>query len=252
MERQLQKAGERPWGGAQLIKLQDQLYEAIEAQFKSFNKNFVISGCEITGSANPFTIAPGIVFIDGNICKFEGAQVSSLSNPIYIDKTLTETTVKTYGDLIDRATEVHYLAIIGSTNKINLVSPLFWIDVVSPKSDSIIENSSSTLATSKAVYTLHEQLKPGTQKVFINSTVEGAYRKTNGSIRGFFTVVDVSPGQGAALFTLDNGWRPTVPLLVPVGSGHCIRVNTNGEVTLHSDGLPGVPGLYYQFEFMLS
>jgi hypothetical protein len=60
--------------------LQDEIYTTIASMFTSLGKNFVVSGCEVTEvDTDLVNISAGIVFIDGEFCRFDGALNVDLS-----------------------------------------------------------------------------------------------------------------------------------------------------------------------------
>ena len=254
MERQIQKPGKRPWGGAEFIKLQDELYKAIEAIFVPYNKNFVVSGCELSGSG-PFTLAPGVVFIDGNICEFEGASVASVSGPIFLNKQITETTNKVYGDLVSRPSEKHYKAIIGDDSVPYIEDPYMSnniSNVIAPISDSLGSNSSEVYASSKAAYLLNQAInntKPGSVHVGASSLAELKYRLADAIVQVKMTFPDQSPLQGATLFTFPSNYRPSDDILVSISLGGILKIATDGICTLFSGNVSAEPNTYYYFEF---
>ena len=254
MERQIQKIGKRPWGGAELIKMQDELYRAIEALFVPYGKNFVISGCKLSGSG-PYTLAPGIVFIDGNICEFEGATVASVGGPIYLNKQVLETTNKAYGDGVNRATEKHYKAIIGDDSVPYIEDPYMLNNIstiIAPISDSLGSNLSSTYASSKAAYLLNQAInatKPGSVQSGVSSLAELKYRLADAIVQVKMTFPEQSPLQGATLFTFPTNYRPSDDILVSISSGGVLKIATDGICTLFSGNVSAEPNTYYYFEF---
>jgi len=254
MERQIQKIGKRPWGGAELIKLQDELYKVIEAIFVPYNKNFVISGCELSGSG-PFTLAPGVVFIDGNICEFEGAVVASVSGPVYLNKQVLETTNKAYADGVNRPTEKHYKAIIGDDSVPYIEDPYMSnniSNVIAPISNSLGSNNSEVYASSKAAYLLNQAInntKPGNVQSGSSSIVELQYRIADNIVQCKMTFPDQSPTTGATLFIFPSTYRPNDDILVSISSGGVLKIATDGTCSLYSGILPAESNLYYYFEF---
>jgi hypothetical protein len=168
MERQIQKLGVRKWYGDQWIKLQDQIYKSIEkGLLGQINDNIVLGGCEISDNGDNYNVAEGIVFIDGEICVFNGIKDTTL--PFYLTKKVTETTPKQYADGQSKPTEKHYKA-NASTESVGVhgitLSQTIQPKLITcyfdnngnlqgiPKSDSVNNASSNTLATSVAVRTL--------------------------------------------------------------------------------------------------
>lgn len=252
MERQIQKVGKRPWGGADFIKLQDELYEALEAMFLPYNRNFVISGCDMSGSG-PYTFAAGIVFIDGKICRFAGAQVASL--PVFINKQITETRNKTYGDLVDRPTEKHYEAVVGTDASPHIEMPVNIANisgVIAPLSDNFGNYVPGVGASSKAAYLLYQAInntKPGTIQSGSSAIAGVEYRLADNIVQVKMTFPDTSPLVGASLFTFPANYRPAEDLLIPIGTGGIVKINTVGECTLFAGAASSEPNHYYYFEF---
>jgi len=103
MNRQLQKTGVRQWFGDDFINLQDELYTALEGFLSPFG-NFIISGCQVSGN----TISQGLLFINGRICRFNGA--SNAFFPYYLKLSQTESDNRLYQDGISKPTIKRYFA----------------------------------------------------------------------------------------------------------------------------------------------
>jgi hypothetical protein len=252
MERQIQKTGKRPWAGEDFIKLQNQLYDAIEKPLAHFNKNFVITGCEQSGSG-PFNISEGLVFIDGKICVFDGLTGVS-SFPIYINKQELETDNKTYGDLVDRATELHCKAVVGNDSVPYIELPVSQNAVgldslISPRSDMYALNLSSVSASTKATNNLHKALKPSEVVSATTSLAIIKYRIHSNIVQVKIEFPTSSPTLGATIFTFPADYRPTDDILVPVGVGGTFKIAANGILSLQDGYLSAVPGNHFYFEF---
>ncbi|MDX5347065.1 MAG: hypothetical protein LPK19_07440 [Hymenobacteraceae bacterium] len=73
----------RPRSWDDLKTLQDQI-ATIEEQFTGAG-DFVFKGCEVTANGSNFDIAPGLVFIDGKLLRFDGTVNVALPIELYAD-----------------------------------------------------------------------------------------------------------------------------------------------------------------------
>ena len=244
MERQIQTAGKRPWGGAELIKMQDELYRAIEAILSPYNKNFILTGCIITGSG-PYDISPGIVFIDGNICEFEGASVGSTQ--VFLNKEISEATFKIYGDSISHPTEKHYKAIVGSDASpyIELADAPYFRNVLAPISDSLQLASSDVYASAAAINALYNMVSA--VQHYTDATVDLYYRKAHGIVQ--VKLYPISLSAGSAFFTFPTAYRPLDDVLIPVGDTGVLKVQPDGGFRLQSGTLQYTPSDFYYINF---
>jgi len=70
MNKQVQHTGIRKWFGDDWIKMQDELFKAIETGLLKTGTG-IVSGVERTGTTGAYTFSDGIVIIDGHLHTFE-------------------------------------------------------------------------------------------------------------------------------------------------------------------------------------
>lgn len=255
MKRQIQKAGVRKWYGEAFIMLQDQLYEAIEAIGVGLNTNFVIKGCNVTGSG-PYDISEGIVFIDGNICFFSG--LSGVSLPVYLNKQVTETDDQPYVDGISRPTEKWYQAISGTDSSpyIEIGSASTFKSAVAPLTDSLSLGGSDIGASAQAAKLLQEAIASINSKYPYGSVVHGntsladyAYRKIAADTVQLQLVFPTSaPGILDTIMELPEAYRPANSIMKNVSDG-VIRIASTGVVQLFSGSIQEGAAYHYFIDF---
>jgi hypothetical protein len=60
--------------------IQDEVYTTIASLFSDLGKNFVVQGCVVSiVDVNVVNISAGIVFIDGEFCRFDGVNNLNIS-----------------------------------------------------------------------------------------------------------------------------------------------------------------------------
>lgn len=172
MNRQVQHAGVRRWAADDLLAMQNELFAVVEQALLRGLGNIIVSGCNISGSSlTQYNISSGFVYIDGNVCPFDGA--TDVSFPLYLNKVEEVTKTRPYRDGIDREISKTYKAVIGtqSMNSLDISlsnqnNPRLLLPHTRlggslsgiPKSDQTNSRNSNTLATSKAVGDLREFL----------------------------------------------------------------------------------------------
>lgn len=257
MQRQIQKSGVRKWFGEDFIKLQNQLYEAIEAIGNGLNDNFVISGCEVAGN-DPYDISSGIVFIDGNICTFAGA--SGVSWPFYLNKQTDETDNQPYNDGVTRATEIHYKAVSGSDSQPNIEfpSPMSFDRAIIQLTDSVNINSSTVAASATAVNTLKNLLDQQSANYPLeapnfgdNTAVKYGYRKVTKDLVQIRISFKSTTTGASVLFSLPTGYKPSGAILATINNDAVVKVQTDGTVILQENTVPGNVDDYYFIEVPL-
>lgn len=191
MKRQTQKPGVRKWYGNDWTDLQNELYKAIEEGILAKVSNAVLSGCELVANGANFDLSAGIVFIDGNVCFFEGITNSAL--PIYLTKEIVETDNRVYANLQSLPTEIHYKAnattdlptgdfiTITETRKPELLlifsdadGNIHGVNI----SDSLTLNDSNTFASAKAIFLLKAALNQQIDLHIANTSNPHATTKT--------------------------------------------------------------------------
>ncbi len=85
MKRQVQQTGIREWFGDDFLEIQNESLAAIEAHYATYG-SCIIKGCEVSGN----NIAAGIVFIEGKVQRFLGAE--GLTFPCYLKTSLRKET----------------------------------------------------------------------------------------------------------------------------------------------------------------
>ena len=170
MEKQIQKPGVRKWYADDFLKLQDQLYLAIEAGILGDVGNVIISGVTTTDNGNNFDISAGYCLIDGKLIPFEG--ILSQDLPAYLFLDCSETTNKEYADGVSKPTELkciaritetqpsgEYIKIIDEENTLQrLLLPKYDSNGNLrgiPKTDSLDLSQTNILATAKAINNLY-------------------------------------------------------------------------------------------------
>lgn len=77
----------------------DEIWDAMEASYEQFDSDtegIIVSGCAVSGSAGNYTIAAGIVYIDGEFRRF--SQQTGLTFPQYMKAATDVNTTRTFGD----------------------------------------------------------------------------------------------------------------------------------------------------------
>lgn len=95
MKEYLSKVGGRYTYKTDWENLQE-LALSVSEVFKGCN-NFVISGCELTGSAGNYTIAPGFIWMNNKVRKFDGKTGLDLAITSYLVESTTTISVKYAG-----------------------------------------------------------------------------------------------------------------------------------------------------------
>ncbi|MCT4613578.1 MAG: phage tail protein [Marinifilaceae bacterium] len=108
MKRQVDKTGGKKWFNNNLIDdFQNQLYKAIEGFYLPYG-NCIISGCVVDQK----NISEGMVFLNGKIMPFLGADVDKF--PVYLKVEKTDELAQ-YDDGISRVDAEIYLAVVSTT-----------------------------------------------------------------------------------------------------------------------------------------
>ncbi len=141
MRRQVQQRGERDWGGEDLLDLQQEPLEAIDAFFAEYEP-CVIRGCAITANGSNFDIASGYLSLkginhDGNsvqmVVPFDG--ITNTTLPVYFALSYT-TVTDTYGDGAVKPIAYEYNAVATTTKpsgeclELSQSAKVYFVDVI--------------------------------------------------------------------------------------------------------------------------
>lgn len=180
MERQTQLQGVRKWYGGAWIKLQDQIYKAIEEGLLGGFSNIIVSGCSVTPNGANYDVSAGIVMINGVLHISEAIENTTL--PVYLTSN-PSTLDRPYSDAINKAVENHFYTAsatvdpggnrvkVANDTTSRLLKPFIAEngDLSGlPKTDSYQIDSSNLLATAKALKLLNDvvsQVKTKTDKM---------------------------------------------------------------------------------------
>lgn len=172
MIRLYQKQGFTKWTASTFLDLQEQIYKAIEQGILP-DTNLILDGVETTISGQNYTVSEGLVYIDREVCIFEGYSTSvSTSQPLYLTKFSEETANRPYADGSSQATRIKLTASASTTqpseSHITITGSMgdkyrpqsVYIDANGalqgiPKTDSLTTDDSDKLASAKAVHDLY-------------------------------------------------------------------------------------------------
>ncbi|GEM_PF-4106906 len=171
MERQIQKLGVRKWYADNFLKLQNQLFMAIEAGVLGDIENVILNGIIASDNGSNFAVSQGYCFIDGKVVPFEG--IADIPLPAYLYLDCTESTFKEYADGIAKPTELiciakittaipngEYIKIADDANVISrLLLPKYNASGALsnlPTSNALTLDSNNHLATAKTIKILHD------------------------------------------------------------------------------------------------
>lgn len=107
MKEQVQKTGIRTWFGDDLLDIQKEALDAIQAHYSEYGA-CIIKGCKISSK----TISSGIVFLDGKCQRFLGATVTSF--PVYL-KTKMSNETREYNTGGSKDVSITYEAIVSTS-----------------------------------------------------------------------------------------------------------------------------------------
>lgn len=102
-----------------LLKLQSEVFGAQNAMFKNLGHDLVLEGCAVTDNGNgTANIAPGIVYVDGEIIRFAGANnvVSSDASRCFVKGSAVVTDPDEFADESIKNTYSEVFAVIGNTS----------------------------------------------------------------------------------------------------------------------------------------
>ena len=99
--------GGRPTNAQDILDLSDEVYRTFEDILTEFG-DCILTGCVISGTGGNYNVTVGSVFIDGEICYFEGA--TGISLPQSLLKVQSNTDSKTYADGSNKATRKKFTA----------------------------------------------------------------------------------------------------------------------------------------------
>lgn len=154
MKRRVQERGELDWSAEDLIELQSQPFEAIDAIYSVFG-NIVVSGCNVVNN----TIGFGVVILDGKIMPFDGSTVEAF--PCYLSAQITPVNAR-YVDGLLKPVSYEYKATILTAKPANkgyiTVTNSGTDKLIKRSSDLINSNDTQTVATSKAVKIVADEL----------------------------------------------------------------------------------------------
>ncbi len=169
MKRQIQKPGVRKWYADDFLKLQNQLYDAIEKAITGDVDNVILKGCVYVDFVNPghYSITPGYCKIGGKIC-FTDTPIDVDHLPAYLQAEEIETNTREYADGQNKPTEVHYKIKVSYTSNGGNEIPIDPNNIKSrfkpvfidkdgniknlPVSNSNTSNTDKSIALSSAVY----------------------------------------------------------------------------------------------------
>ncbi len=199
MERQTQVAGVRKWYGDAWIKLQNQLYAAIENGVLGDLPNVILSGCQLSPNGGNYDIGAGIVLINGIIHISDSAE--NVPMPAWLESNVTSVQ-KPYSDTLLKDTEVHYkTSIVGAApangialtanNQPRVLKP--YLSAAGnlnglPKSDSLVLNNAHVLATSAAVFALNAAFNT------LSATVAAVVARANKMGTAYYSFTSTSAG----------------------------------------------------------
>jgi len=174
MERQVQQTGVRKWYGEDWIKMQDEIFKSIEQGVLANLPNCILVGCQVQLNFinGIYTLQEGYALIDGKICYVP--QTVNVPATVYLTQKVETIATRAYADQVVKPIQELYtvevntattgsselvLSFMGITDNV-LLRPHLNNGNLSglPKSDNYSNNSTNTLATSKAVSDLRVYL----------------------------------------------------------------------------------------------
>jgi hypothetical protein len=248
MERQHQELGGRFWRGEALLKLQNQLYQVFIETYRELGA-FIISGCNVSAgsSGGLYDISAGYVFVDNDICIFEGA--IDTTGPVYLNKQEVLTSNELYNDGISKPTEKHVKAVIGTDSlpyiEIALNNTTRRLpQAIAPISDSLSLISSTVYASATAVSNCYGSAWVKVPEILNNTATplvgiqDVWYKKT-----GQLIIMDVQILQldnaGPWTWQLPAGYFPTRTVkfkLKNALSDYVLTIDTGGLVLVSGAG----------------
>lgn len=113
MKEQKQVEGVRRWFGDDWINIQDELMAVLEGHFGHFNQQFILSGCNVSGTS----VSAGIVALNTaggfKLCRFAGA--AGVTFPVYFQPVIDEEP-RLYLDGEVKAAAINYNCELASSN----------------------------------------------------------------------------------------------------------------------------------------
>lgn len=181
MKRRVQERGELDWSAEDFIELQSQPFEAVDAIFSVFG-DIAVSGCNIVNK----TIGSGVVILDGKIMPFEETTVDAF--PCYMSALITPVNAR-YVDGLLKPVSYEYKAIIVTvkpTDKGCITVTSSGVDkVLKRSSDLTNSNSSETMASSKALKIVADEVKGKANTSHSHSGYEPAFSKLSAFNKNF-------------------------------------------------------------------
>lgn len=181
MKRRVQERGELDWSAEDFIELQSQPFEAVDDIFSVFG-DIAVSGCNIVNK----TIGSGVVILDGKIMPFEETTVDAF--PCYMSALITPVNAR-YVDGLLKPVSYEYKAIIVTvkpTNKGCITVTSSGVDkVLKRSSDLTNSNSSETIASSKALKIVADEVKGKANTSHSHSGYEPAFSKLSAFNKNF-------------------------------------------------------------------
>lgn len=137
MKRINTQIGGRPIKNDDLVILEQPL-NIIEQTYQAANyPDFIVSGCEITGTG-PFDIAAGLIYVNGKIRTFAGA-TSAASLPLDLVEDDNDINNRTYFDSVSKATATELRLIAGTPADFSIsTSSLRAVDLLKLTTKKII------------------------------------------------------------------------------------------------------------------
>lgn len=106
-----------------LLNMQSELLAVANSMFGKLNQDMVLSGCDLTDHGNgTVSIGPGIVFVSGEVIRFDGAaNIPSDLSKAFLKDAIVYTEPKIFADGLSKQVYAEAKAIIGDVTSITQI-----------------------------------------------------------------------------------------------------------------------------------